>query len=265
MTVALVFVLLLVTPIAAGDRALAGKPVEAALAAIPLLLLLLFGFLTSPSPARVFDDAIEVPRARAARWVGARSRFELSAIENVYPSYYEDAGMKFSPFASAEGTAKHAGLRVETTTGDRLTMEFTPAVLNLRKKGTAAYREALEAVRRARAHAGLPMVRAPPDLDEERAEAMLIEAARPLLPFPVTVAGILSPALIIPLLLWAVGSWAGPVGDSAALGLALVGLTPLFAVFAFVNLRARTRSRLLHEVQKWREHVRETRTDSREG
>lgn len=257
MTVALVFILALVTPLAAGDRLLAGRPDEAGIATVPLLLLLLFGYLAAPSPARVFEDAIEVPRSRVRRWTGAKRRFELAQVENVFPSFYEDAGMKFSPFASAEGTAKHAGIRVEARTGERYTLEFTPAVLNLRKKGTPAYRDALEAIRAARARAGMPMVATPPDLTEERAESMLIEAARPLLAFPVTVAGILSPALIIPLLLWAFGSSAGPLSDAAALGLALLGLTPLLAVFAFVNLRARTRARLLHEVQKWREHRRE--------
>lgn len=257
MTVALVFVLVVVTPVAAGDRLLAGRPEEAGWATAPLLLLLLFGFLSAPSPARVFADAIEVPRSRARRWVGAPRRFEMAAIENVFPSYYEDAGMKFSPFASAEGTAKHAGIRIETTAGARYTMEFTPAVLNLRKKGTPAYREALEAIRAARARAGMPMVKSPPDLTEERAESMLTEAARPLLPFPVTVAGILAPAFLIPLLLWGVGAAVGPLDDGTTLGLAVLGLTPLLAVFAYVNLKARTRSRLLHEVQKWREHRRE--------
>jgi hypothetical protein len=257
MTVALVFVLALVTPMAAADRLLAGRPGEAALAGAPLGLLLLFAFLAAPSPARVFGDAVEVPRARLARWAGADPRLPLDAIESVYPSYYEDSGMKFSPFASAEGTAKHAGLRVETTDGRGYTIEFTPAVLNLRRKGTPAYRDALAAVRAVREQAGQPMVGRPPALTEQQAEAMLTESARPLLPFPVTVTGVLSPALIIPLLLWGAAQAMGPLPDAAMLALAFVGLLPLFFVFAYVNVRAARRARLLHEVQKWREHRRE--------
>ncbi|HEX9709999.1 MAG TPA: hypothetical protein VGB42_08565 [Candidatus Thermoplasmatota archaeon] len=265
MSVALVFILAVLTPFVVAERLLAHRPEEALWAFLPLLAILLFGYLSAPSPARVFEGAIEVPRSRLARWVGAQGRLEISAIENIFPSFYEDAGMRFSPFASAEGTAKHAGVRIETKEGRSYMLEFTPAVLNLRKKGTPAYHEAVDAVRAARRGAGLPMVGTPPRLTDGEAEAMLTRAARPLLPFPVTVAGVLAPALVIPLLLWAAGQWLGAVGEAVAMLVALVGLIPLIAVFAFVNVRSRGRARLLHEVQKWREHRREAGDGPAEG
>ena len=257
MTVALLFILMIATPIAALDRLLAGRPVEGAYALLPLALLLLFAMASSPSPVLVYADRLIVSRSRLSRLLGAPTQFPWSDIESIYPSFYEDAGMKFSPFASAEGTAKHAGIRVEAADGARLTMEFTPAVLNLRRKGTAAYRDGLEVVRAARKEAGMPMVMKPPLLTDEQVDSMLAGAARPLLPFPITVTGIMAPALIIPALLTVV-SPPGGLSESAMLGLVGLGLLPLISVFVLVNMRSRQRALTLHEVQKLREFQRET-------
>jgi hypothetical protein len=257
MTVALLFVLLLATPFAAADRALAGRPEEAAMAVAPLALLALFAILASPSPLRIYGDAIEVSRSRMARFLGRPARLELSRAVNIYPTFYEDAGMRFSPFASAEGTAKHAGIGIETADGKRIVVPFTPAVLNLRRHGTPAYHDALQALRDARLAHSMPMVSKPPAYSKPQVDAMLIEASRPLLAFPLTVAGIFAPALLIPLLItWARGA-VPDLPEGAALGLALVGLLPLFAVFGYVNIKSRRRASLLHEVQKQREHERE--------
>ncbi len=257
MTVALAFILALAAPITAVDRALAGRLDQAALAAIPLGALFVFGFLASPSPMRIGADSIEVSRSRFARVLGARTRFPLAEVDNIYPSFYEDAGMRFSPFASAEGTAKHAGLRIETSSGEKVVVPFTPTVLNLRKHGTPPYHAALEAVGRACADAGRPLVTKPPAYSKEKVGEMLVEAARPLMPFPVTVAGIFAPALLIPALGLAASQLFGPVGPEAVLLLSLAGLTPLFAVFVFVNVRGGRRARILHEVQKFRQHEKE--------
>ncbi len=258
MTVALFFILALVTPIAAGERALSGRLDEAAVALLPLGLLCLFAAMTSPSPLKVTAKRIDVPRSRAARALGARRTFRLGEVENLYPTYYEDIGMRLSPFASAEGTAKHAGLAIEAASGERVVVQFTPTVLDLRRHGTEPYYAALAAVREACARSARPLVLKPPVLTEAQAESMLIEAARPLLPFPVTVAGILAPSALIPGLVWALGLALGPLPPEAVLGTALVGLTPLLAVFAFVNLKGGRRAKLLHEVQKWREHRKES-------
>jgi hypothetical protein len=256
MTVALLFLLALVTPIAAGERAVAGRLDEATVALLPLGLLIVFAFMAAPSPLRVSLGGIDVPRARACRALGARTSFPLEKVDNLYPTYYEDIGMRLSPFASAEGTAKHAGLAVEATSGERVIVQFTPTVLNLRRHGTEPYHAALAAVREACARAARPLVLKPPALTQEKAESMLVEAARPLLPFPVTVAGILAPAALIPGLVWALGSVLGPLPVNAVLATALLGLTPLLGVFAYVNIKSQRRARLLHEVQKWREHRR---------
>ncbi|HKZ58790.1 MAG TPA: hypothetical protein VJ547_02925 [Candidatus Thermoplasmatota archaeon] len=257
MTVALAFILALATPVAAGERVLAGRPDEAAAAMAPIGLLGLFAWLASRSPLRVSADRIEVPRSRFARALGARRAFALAEVDNLYPTYYEDVGMRLSPFASAEGTAKHAGLAVEATEGKRVVVEFTPTVLNLRRHGTEPYHATLAALRDACARAGRPLVRKPPSLTEAQAEAMLNEASRPLLPFPVTVAGILAPSALIPGLVWSLGQMLGPLPPGPVLVAALAGLTPLLAVFAFVDLKSRRRADLLHEVQKWREHRKE--------
>lgn len=256
MTVALFFVLALVTPMAAGERALAGRLDEAAVALVPLALLSVFALMSAPSPLRVAEGWIDVPRSRAARAVGGRTRFSLAEVQNMYPTYYEDIGTRFSPFASAEGTAKHAGLALEPTSGKRVIVQFTPTVLNLRRHGTEPYYAALAAVREVCARAGRPLVRTAPTLTEKEAESMLIEAARPLLPFPVTVAGLLAPAALIPALVWALGRVLGPLPVNLVLGTALFGLSPLLAVFAFVLSKSGRRARLLHEVQKWREQRR---------
>jgi hypothetical protein len=254
MTVALLFILALATPIAAVDRAFAGRLDEAAIALAPLALTVLFGVLTTPSPLRIEADAIQVSRSRIGRMLGARERYPLIEVVNIYPSFYEDAGMRFSPFASAEGTARHAGLRIEAQGGERMVVPFTPTVLNLRKHGTAPYHAALEAVREVCRRAGRPLVQQAPALSQEQVDEMLVETAKPLMAFPLTVGGIFAPALLIPglALLWV--RLAGPVSPEATAGIVLVGLLPLFAVFAVVNRRSGRRAELLHEVQKFRQH-----------
>lgn len=257
MTVALLFILGLATPFAALDRLLADQPEQAAFAAIPLGLVVLFGWLTTPSPLRVRTDAVVVSRSRAARILGAKTTIRLSEIDNVYPTFYEDVGMRLSPFASAEGTARHAGLGIETSGGERLIVAFTPTVLNLRRHGTPPYHAALQAVRDACARAGRPLVTRPPPLSQEAVDRMLLEAARPLLPFPVTVGGIFAPAALIPALGWLTNRLWGPVPSEVLLAIALVGLSPLLAVFGLVAARSHRRAQLLHEVQKYREHLKE--------
>lgn len=257
MTVALLLILALATPIAVADRLLAGRPVEAALALLPAALLIVFALLSAPSPLRIFDDAVEVSRSRLPRVLGVALRIPMAEIENVYPSFYEDAGMRFSPFASAEGTAKHAGIRLETRSGQKFMVAFTPTVLNLGRHGTPAYDEALDAMRKARGAAGMPLVAKPPEYTQHQVDEMLVQAARPLMPFPVTVGGIFAPALLIPLLFVLAGRILGAVPEGVALGLAGVGLAPLLAVFILVNVRSSRRAHLLHEVQKFREHVKE--------
>jgi hypothetical protein len=260
MTVALLFILLLATPFAAADRAVAGHSDEALMAAAPLALLALFAILSSPSPLRIYDDAIELSRSRLARRLGKSKRLPLADAVNIFPTSYEDAGMRFSPFASAEGTAKHAGIGIEMVSGERFVVPFTPAVLNLRRHGTPAYDDALLAIRQARDKLGMPMVTKPPSYTQEQVDQMLREASRPLLAFPITVAGIFAPALLIPLLITLARRANPNLPEWAALTLVLVGLLPLLAVFGFVNLKSRRRAKLLHEVQKHRAHERERRT-----
>jgi hypothetical protein len=257
MTVALLFILALATPIAAVDRAFAGRLDQAAVALLPLALIALFGVLTTPSPLRIEADAIQVSRSRIARMLGARERFPLGEVVNIYPSFYEDAGMRFSPFASAEGTARHAGLRIELQRGERVVIPFTPTVLNLRKHGTEPYHAALDAVREVCRRAGRPLVQQPPALNQKEIDEILVGTSKPLLAFPLTVAGIFAPALLIPgmALLW--GRLAGALSPEATVAVVLVGLAPLVAVFALVNLRSGRRAELLHEVQKFRQHRQE--------
>jgi hypothetical protein len=257
MTVALLFILGLTTPFAAGERVLAGRMGQAALALVPLALVVVFGYLSSPSPLRIGAEGIEISRSRAARIRGAAQHLKWHEVTNIYPSFYEDAGMKFSPFAAAEGTAKHAGLRIETAGGEKLIVPFTPTVLDLRHHGTAPYHAALEAVEKACKAAGRPLVTAPPGLTPEKADAMLTEAAKPLLPFPVTVAGIFAPALLIPALAVLAAKAVGPVPPEGTALIVALGLSPLLAVFVLVNLRGGKRTELLHEVQKQRQSDRE--------
>lgn len=260
MTVALLLILLLATPFAAIDAGARAGPVGALAACAPLFALLAFAALSAPSPLRIFDDAIEVSRSRASRLLGARTRYTFDEIENVFPSFYEDAAMRWSPFASAEGTAKHAGIRMELRSGERLTAQFTPTRLDLRKQGTQGYHLALAAVREGFARSGRRLVAKPPAYSEEEVHDMLLRAATPLLPFPVTVAGIFAPALLIPALYLAAAAVVRPVPDGLTLALALVGLSPLISVFGFVARRSQTRIELLHEVQKLKEHQREQTT-----
>jgi hypothetical protein len=252
-----VFILGLGTPFALAERLGAGRPDQALAALAPLALVLLFGWLSAPSPLTVAKEGITVSRSRAARLRGAKTRFAWAEVADIYPSFYEDAGMKFSPFASAEGTAKHAGIRIETVGGEKVVMAFTPTVLDLRKHGTAPYHAAMDAIREACAALGRPLVQHPPALSPEKVDEMLIESSRPLLPFPLTVAGIFAPGLLIPgiaVLASALGAPLTPAGTAAAV---VVGLLPLLAVFALVNLRSGRRTELLHQVQKHREAVRE--------
>lgn len=257
MTVALFFILAIATPLAAADRAFAGRADEAALALVPLALVALFGWLTAPSPLRVSNAWIEVSLSRAARMRGGKARYAWSEVTNIYPTFYEDAGMRFSPFAAAEGTAKHAGIRIEAEGGERLVVPFTPTVLDLRHHGTPPYHAALDAIERACAAAGRPLVKAPPNLTDAEVEAMLIESSRPLLAFPLTVAGIFAPALLIPALAVALTAAAGPLPPLGTLAVVVVGLVPLISVFALVNLRSGRRTELLHQVQKHRHAKRE--------
>jgi hypothetical protein len=257
MTVALLFILGVSTPFAAGERLVAGRVDQAALALLPLALVGLFGYLSSPSPLRIGAAGIEVSRSRAARIGGAALLYRWPEVTNIFPTFYEDAGIKFSPFAAAEGTARHAGLRIETAGGEKLVIPFTPTVLDLRHHGTAPYHAAVEAVEKACRDAGRPLVRAPPGLTAEEAEEMLTEAAKPLLPFPVTVAGIFAPALLIPGLAALASTAAGPLAPGATALIVMAGLSPLAAVFLVVNLRSGKRTELLHEVQKQRQSDRE--------
>ena len=257
MTVALLFILGLTTPFAAGERVIAGRMDQAALSLAPLALVVLFGYLSSPSPLRITPEGIELSRSRAARLRGATGSVAWAQVTNIYPTFYEDAGMKFSPFAAAEGTAKHAGIRIETAAGEKVLVAFTPTVLDLRHHGTAPYHAAVEAVDDACKAAGRPMVTVPPGLSPEKAEAMLTEAAKPLLPFPVTVAGIFAPALLIPALAVLAARLIGPLAPEGTALLVAGGLFPLVAVFLLVNLRSGKRTDLLHEVQKQRQSDRE--------
>ena len=257
MTVALLFILVLTTPFALGERLVAGRLDQAAVAALPLALTLLFGWLTSPSPLEITRQGIAVSRPRGARLRGDRGPYAWEDVVNVYPTFYEDSGMRFSPFAAAEGTAKHAGIRIEAKGGEKLVVPFTPTVLNLRRHGTPPYHAALEAVRQACAGAGRPLVQEPPNLSTAQVEEMLVEASKPLLPFPVTVAGIFAPALLIPGLAVLWGRAAGAVPPEGTAIVVAVGLLPLAAVFLLVNLRSGRRTHLLHEVQKHRAAERE--------
>ena len=87
MTVALLFILGLTTPFAAGERLASGRMDQAGLALLPLALVLLFGFLSSPSPLRISEHGIDLSRSRIARMRGATGSVSWPQVTNIYPTF----------------------------------------------------------------------------------------------------------------------------------------------------------------------------------
>src|SRR2546422_4635855 len=125
---------------------------------LPFGILVAFVLLTRPSPTRIFAEGIEVSLPLWRRLIGSGRTFAWDELANVYPASYEVSGAFLSPFASSAGTLVHTGIGLETVSGRRLVVRFTPGAIRAFRGETEGYSKAMQAVREVLRARGRPLV-----------------------------------------------------------------------------------------------------------
>ncbi|HKZ63022.1 MAG TPA: hypothetical protein VJ400_01120 [Thermoplasmata archaeon] len=227
---------------------------------LPLAVVVTWALLQRPSPTLVRARGIEVSLPLWRRILREDPWIPWDRVRNVYPASYEVSGAAMSPFASSAGTLVHTGLGLETADGRRRTVKFTPGSIRRFRSESPGYVYAMEAVRRAMANLGRPLVTDVRSYTDEDVLRMHADAREPLLGLGTIVYAFFLPPTIV-----AAGflilSWAGMPADVPFL-LAVAGLAalPPVASMWFTLGRSRRRNLLLGELAKHEEAVRAERT-----
>jgi hypothetical protein len=236
-------------------------PAGAALCLSPLLALALLALLARPTEFRVDERGIQLPVPRLLALLGRRQLVRFDEVRNAFLTSVEFTGAKLSPFASSAGTVLHIGIGIETKDGRTHTVRFTPSHLMVGTADPKLCLEAREAVRARLAETGRPLVTDPPEKDERALSAILEEAQRPLLPFPV----IVSSFFVIPLLALLVlhstavaGIGPDPLRWALAGGIALAPAAAMFRAAFRHNAR---REAAINEIAKLREWEEQRRSE----
>ena len=266
MTVALLLLVLAVTfvfgPIAAGPEGL--WPLGG-LCFVPLAFLVAATAAFMPSPTLVYEEGIEISRPLWRRLLGGGGYYPWAAVRDVYPRSYEVAGSFLSPFASSAGTLVHTGIGLETKSGRRILLRFTPGSIRAFRAETRGYLEAMAVIRDRFARRGQPMVTTANPLSDDRVLEMQAEAREPLVPIAgVFLAFFLPPAVVAAILL--ILTTARIELTSAILVAAIaVALLPPAASMARTLRRSERRNQILSELAKYQEHLRENAEASEGG
>ena len=221
---------------------------------LPFGILVAFVLLTRPSPTRIFAEGIEVSLPLWRRLIGSGRTFAWDELANVYPASYEVSGAFLSPFASSAGTLVHTGIGLETVSGRRLVVRFTPGAIRAFRGETEGYSKAMQAVREVLRTRGRPLVTNVRRYRDEEVRAMAEEVRRPLLGMAAIVLAFLAPPIVVAAAYLALGP------DPVALGVAVLGAAiPPTASIALTYRRSGRRSHLLGELSKFQESLRSSR------
>ena len=222
---------------------------------LPLAAVVAWAVLQRPSATRIHARGIEVSlplwrRLLQGRWI------PWDAVRNVYPASYEVAGSAMSPFASSAGTLVHTGLGLETADGRRLVVKFTPGAIRRFRSESPGYTYAMEAVRRAFADLGRPLVRDVGAYSDADILRMHEEARAPLVGLDAIVYAFFLPPTILAAG-FALMGWAGvrPDAPFVLAILALAAIPPLASMWYTLE-KSRRRNRTLGELAKHEESVR---------
>ena len=251
MSVALLLVLGLVTFVVGP---LSGSPdlwPFGGLCFLPFALLVGVVLLGHPSPTRVYREGIEVSLPLGRRLVRARRYYPWEDVVNLFPASYEVSGAFLSPFASSAGTLVHTGIGLETASGARLTVKFTPGAIRAFRGETEGYVRTMEAVRAVLRDRGRPLVADVRRYTDEEVRGMQDEARQPLLGMAsIVLAFFLPPALAAAVLLVL------PLGPAALSLAAIVAALPPAVSISITWRRSQRRSHLLSELSKFQESLR---------
>ncbi|MEM3164943.1 MAG: hypothetical protein QXO51_05890 [Halobacteria archaeon] len=208
-------------------------PAWAALA--PFLLTLGAALLAMPSPLRIAEDGVSIPRSLLARAAGRRRFYPWSEIRAAVPRFY-DIGFGFmSPFASSRGTLTERGIGLETADGRSWLLKFTPLRFRWVPPEEAPVERAMALLRE---RLPPPKVR---DYTAEEIERMERDASALLISFGWVVAAAFSAPSLLALLVAVLPAGALPL---AALG----SLAPFGYVLWLSWIRGQKRHKVLNEL-----------------
>ena len=227
---------------------------------LPLAAVAVWALLQRPSPTRVRARGIEVSLPFWRRLLREASWTPWDRVRNVYPASYEVSGAALSPFASSAGTLVHTGLGLETHDGRRRTVKFTPGSIRRFRSESPGYVYAMEAVRRAMADLGRPLVTHVRSYTDEEVLRMHAEAREPLLGLGTIVYAFFLPPTIVAAAFLVLG-WAGMSADIPfLLAVAAMACVPPIGSMWFTLRRSRRRNLVLGELAKHEEAARAERT-----
>ncbi len=217
----------------------------------PFLITIFAVVLARPGPIRVYRNGIQPSRPRILRLPAGDHFLPFSSIKNIYPKPYYVAGAIMSPFAASVGTVEHVGLGLEIRDGRVMVLKFTPSLPGFVRGESEGYRLAMVHLQEALRANGRPMVTEVRPYSPEELDAMKRRALRPLMPFPVIIAGFFSPFATLSagyLVAISLGlSLSGPV----LLAIVTLGVLPMGTMISLSWWRGRLRHRLLDEISKF--------------
>lgn len=258
MSVALLILLLVATfvlgPVAAAPEGL--WPLGG-ICFLPVGLLVLAMILSAPNPTYVYEDGIEISVPLWRRFLGTQRDFRWDEIRDIYPASYEVAGSFMSPFASSAGTLVHAGVGLETKDGRRLLVRFTPGAIRAFRAESPGFAGTMAAIRDRFARHGEPMVRTAKTFSDEEVLEMERRAREPLVSIPAVFLAFFLPPTIVGIVYLAATSLGLPITAPLAGAALLLALVPPGFSMASTLRRSEERNRILSEVSKFQESLRE--------
>ena len=220
---------------------------------VPFGLLLVFVFLSHPSPTRIYRERIAVSLPLWRRLLGSTGTFMWDEVVNVYPASYEISGAFLSPFASSAGTLVHTGIGLETGAGKRYVVRFTPGTIRAFRGETTGYAKAMLVVREVLHGLGRPLVTRVKRYSDEEVKAMAAEARQPLLGMASIVLAFLAPPILV-----GIAFLLFPLGLSTLAIATVAAVIPPVVSIVLTWRRSRRRSDLLSELSKFQESLRST-------
>lgn len=204
-------------------------------ALLPFLLTLGAALLAIPSPLRITDRGVEVPRSLLARLARRKRFYPWSEIRAAVPRFY-DIGFGFmSPFASSRGTLTERGIGLETADGRSWLLKFTPLRFQWVPPAEAPVERAMALLRE---RVGPRKGR---DYSAEEIERMEREANALLISFGWVAASAFGAPVVLALLLAVLPPGALPVA-------AVLSLVPFGYVLWLSYTRSQRRHKVLNEL-----------------
>lgn len=208
--------------------------------------------LARPSPLRLYEGGIEIPRPLWRRLVGTRRRYRYQEVLNLYPRLYYVSGAVLSPFAASVGTVEHLGLGLELEDGGEVTLKFTPGTPQFARGQDKGYTLVVEELRAIFQGLGQPWVREVHPYRHEEIRTMQRAAARALMPFWIIVLAFFAPVALLPSLFFLLSAL-GPIGLPQVAVILAGGLAPPAAMLVTSWRRSRRRHHYLKEISKFSE------------